>query len=105
MSGTATACHKHIRQESSQEVIFYEAHPTPTPDEIKGQLKKTTQKTGRTKGKNHRKLHQAPHIKICIFHELVELWLIHASKKARLRRSSARDICDGSKNLMPLQAW
>ena len=42
MSGTATARHKRISQGSSQEAIFYEAHPTPTPDEIKAQLKKQT---------------------------------------------------------------
>jgi hypothetical protein len=40
MSGTATARHKRISQGGSLEAIFYEAHPTPTPDEIKAQLKK-----------------------------------------------------------------
>ena len=32
MSGTATARHKRISQGSSQEAIFYEAHPTPNAD-------------------------------------------------------------------------
>jgi hypothetical protein len=42
MSGTATARHKRISQDGSQEATFYEAHPTPTPDEIKAQLKMHT---------------------------------------------------------------
>jgi len=37
MSGTATARHKRISQGGGQEEIFYEAHPTPSPDEIKAQ--------------------------------------------------------------------
>jgi hypothetical protein len=42
MSGTATACHKHISHDGSQEAIVYKAHPTRTLDEIKAQLKKQT---------------------------------------------------------------
>jgi hypothetical protein len=42
VSGTATARHKCVSQEGGQEVIVYKANLTPTPDEIKAQLKKQT---------------------------------------------------------------